>query len=56
MGVFTETIQLSVPGRSGEFKDVLIDFSGYALGFLIILLILFLIIRHQNKKHQTVNE
>ena len=56
MGVLTETIQLSVPGRSGEFKDVLIDFSGYVLGFLIILLILFLIIRHQNKKHQTVNE
>ena len=56
MGALTEIIQLSVPGRSGEFKDVLIDFSGYVLGFLIILLILFLIIRHQNKKHQTVNE
>ena len=50
MGVLTETIQLSVPGRSGEFKDVLIDFSGYVLGFLIILLILFLIIHHQNKR------
>ena len=50
MGILTEVIQLSVPGRSGEFKDVLIDFSGYVVGFLIILLILFLIIRHQNKK------
>lgn len=56
MGVLTETIQLSVPGRSGEFKDVLIDFSGYVLGFLIILLILFLNIRHNHKKQQTVNE
>ena len=53
MGITTELIQLNVPGRSGEFKDVLIDFSGYLLGFLIILLILFLITRKQNKKHQT---
>ena len=52
MGITTELIQLNVPGRSGEFKDVLIDFSGYLFGFLIILLILFLIIRKQNKKKQ----
>ena len=52
MGIITELIQLNVPGRSGEFKDVLIDFSGYVLGFLIILSILFLIIRKQNKKQQ----
>ena len=52
MGITTELIQLNVPGRSGKFRDVLIDFSGYLLGFLIILLILFLIIRKQ-KKHQT---
>ena len=52
MGMLTEIIQLNVPGRSGEFKDVLIDFSGYLFGFLIILLILFLIIRKQNKKKQ----
>ena len=56
MGFLTELIQLNVPGRSGEFKDVLIDFSGYLLGFLIILLILFLLIRKQNKKHQTIKE
>ena len=54
MGILTETIQLNVPGRSGEFTDVLIDFSGYLLGFLIIFLILFLIIRKQ--KRQTPNE
>ena len=52
MGFLTEGIQLSVPGRSGELKDVLIDFSGYALGFLIILLILFLIIRKQRKNQK----
>ena len=52
MGITTELIQLNVPGRSGEFKDVLIDFSGYLFGFSIIFLILFLIIRKQ-RKHQT---
>lgn len=56
MGITTELIQLNVPGRSGEFRDVLIDFSGYLLGFLIILLILFLIIRNNNKKHQAITE
>ena len=52
MGFLTEGIQLSVPGRSGELKDVLIDFSGYVLGFLIILLILFLTIRKQRKNQK----
>lgn len=58
MGLITETIQLFVPGRSGEITDVLIDFSGYLLGFLIILLILFLIIRHirkEEKKQQALS-
>ena len=50
MGILTEIIQLNVDGRSGEFTDVLIDFSGYLLGFLIILLILFLIIRKQKRQ------
>ena len=52
MGILTEAIQLNVDGRSGQFTDVLIDFSGYILGFGIILLILFLIIRKKNKKSQ----
>lgn len=52
MGLITETIQLFVPGRSGEITDVLIDFSGYLLGFLIILLILSLIIRHIYKQEK----
>ena len=46
----TEIIQLNVPNRSGEFIDVIIDSSGYLLGLGIVTLILFLIIRHQNKK------
>lgn len=50
MGLITETIQLGVDGRSGELTDVLIDFGGYLLGFLLILLMLFLIIKHLNKK------
>ena len=50
MGALTEIIQLNVPGRSGQLTDVLIDFGGYLLGFSIILLILFLIIRKHNKK------
>ena len=49
MGILTEMIQLTVPGRSGEAIDVLIDFSGYFLGSLIIGLILFLVIRKVRK-------
>ena len=56
MGILTELIQLNVPGRSGQFTDVLIDFGGYLLGFFIILLILFLIIRHAYKKQEKVAE
>lgn len=55
MGILTEVIQLNVDGRSGQFSDVLIDSSGYILGFGIIFLILLLVIRKQNKKHQTTN-
>ena len=56
MGILTEVIQLNVPGRSGQFTDVLIDFSGYILGFLIILLIVFLIIKHEIKKQKQNTE
>ncbi len=50
----TEIIQLFVPNRSGEFTDVLIDFSGYILGLGIIVLIAFLIYRH--KKNREIKE
>lgn len=52
MGLITELIQLSVAGRSGELTDVLIDFSGYLLGFLIILLVVFLVNKTRAKPQQ----
>ena len=50
IAAITEIIQLNVPGRSGEFTDVLIDYGGYVFGFSIIFLILFLIIKSKHKK------
>ena len=35
-----ETIQLFVPGRSGMVTDVVIDFSGFILGFFLCLMLL----------------
>ena len=35
----TELIQSFVPGRAGLFSDVIIDFSGYSVGALIVALI-----------------
>ena len=32
-----ESLQLTSPGRSGEFKDVVIDFSGTVIGILLYL-------------------
>lgn len=52
----TEIIQLFVPNRSGQFTDVLIDFSGFLLGFSIILLVIYLVYRHQKKKQQIVSQ
>ena len=56
IAITTEVIQLSIPGRSGEFTDVLIDFSGYLLGALIVGLILFLILRKKNKKADQISQ
>ena len=55
LAMATEIIQLNVPGRSGEFIDVLIDTSGYVLGLGIVVLILFLVLRHQKKKPANVD-
>ena len=55
LAMTTEIIQLNVPGRSGEFIDVLIDTSGYILGLGIVVLILFLVLRHQKKKPANVD-
>ena len=50
VAVLTEIIQKFVPGRSGEFTDVLIDISGYLIGMAIIYLIIYLIKRKKKKK------
>ena len=42
LAFLTELIQLFVPGRSGEMRDVFIDFSGYIIPVLIICLITYL--------------
>lgn len=53
----TEYIQTFVPGRSGLFKDVMIDYAGYLSGTIIVLgvfyiisLIIFIIKRSKNEK------
>ncbi len=46
----TELIQYFVPGRAGQLTDILIDFGGYILFFLLTYLIYYLIERHHNKK------
>ena len=45
VAITTEIIQLNVPGRSGEIRDVFIDFAGYLVGFLLVFLIVYLMIR-----------
>ena len=40
VSVIDETIQLYYPGRSGEVRDVLIDFSGVLFGVILALIVL----------------
>lgn len=47
--VTDETIQLFVPGRSGQVSDVLIDFSGAFTGVIIVSVILMIIYRKKTK-------
>ena len=42
LAILTEFIQLFVPGRSGEIRDVMIDFSGYLLAVAIVGLIVYM--------------
>lgn len=51
-GAVDETIQLFVPGRSGEIRDLLIDFSGVLLGMAATALLLLL--SRTTAKHQTM--
>lgn len=53
----TEIIQRFVPGRSGLFKDVMIDFSGYIVGtaclfgiYYLVILIIYLVKKHKRKE------
>lgn len=46
-----ETIQLFVPGRSGELLDVSIDFAGSVLGIAFVIL-LMRIFRGKNKRKE----
>lgn len=47
-GMTDETIQLFIPGRSGQVTDVWIDFLGAALGLLLALLVRYLAGRRRN--------
>jgi VanZ family protein len=46
----TEFIQRYVPGRSGNFNDVIIDMSGFLLSSIIITVLWFVLIIVKNKK------
>lgn len=48
--VIDESIQLFSPGRSGEVRDVLIDFGGAAVGILLMTLLLILVDQRKNRK------
>lgn len=51
-----EIHQLFVPGRSGEVRDVMIDFSGAALGIAVSSLIFLLICRIKKKRTEKNEE
>ena len=49
-GAFGEALQVFVPGRSCELRDMCIDFAGVLLGAAFLLLILYWIQRKKLKK------
>lgn len=51
-----EIHQLFVPGRSGEVRDVMIDFSGAALGIALSTLVFLLICRIKKKRTEKNEE
>lgn len=51
--VLDEGLQLLIPGRSGEVRDVLIDFSGVLVGLLVITPLLALLF---DRKKPTVTQ
>lgn len=52
--VTDETIQLFVPGRSGQITDVLLDFSGSVAGVIAVCVILFIIYMVKNKRNKDI--
>lgn len=52
--VFDESIQLLTPGRSGEVRDVLLDFSGVVTGLIWMTLLIVLIFDRRKKKQDIV--
>jgi len=46
----TELIQLGVPGRSGEVKDALIDFAGFATSVGLLTLLFLFVKKYKAKK------
>lgn len=53
LAFLTENIQTLLPGRSGELRDSMIDFSGYVLSSLIVSLCILFIIRKKNRYNST---
>lgn len=51
--VSDEIHQLFVEGRSGEFRDVCIDFSGACTGILLLTFFVFLLRKNHNKRKQS---
>ena len=51
-----EIHQLFVPGRSGELRDVMIDFSGAVLGIALSMLVFLLICRIKKKRTEKNEE
>lgn len=47
----SEVIQMFADSRGPAFTDVLIDFSGYLLSFVIVFIIILIVNRKKNKAH-----
>lgn len=57
--ILTEVIQIFVPGRDGTIKDVLLDYSGYLIAFIIaisIYLIYKMVKKHKENNNKTNSE
>lgn len=50
--VCDEFLQTFIPGRSGEVRDVLIDFAGAATGIFLVSLATFLVDRRRSRKRE----